>query len=783
MATAAELLADVLEIDRTLVIDSAFRTINIPSSVPNLGVEHDDDVLFLDIKMPRKVSDTDLKGFSIYINYINAKGEPDTYSLDKSDYKPIVGEQYITFKWKVGPTATRYKGNTKFNICAKTLKNSVDENGNVVKDEEGNVVKEIDREFNTTVATLPVLEGLEVDETIVTAYSDIIAQWEDRLFNTKKNSVLTEIQKVSQNEQTSIENKAAEVLSTIPAEYTETAEAAQEGIRTKADAIVCTTQGEVITVSDSSDDHVRNLKILGKTTQVTTTGKQLIKVTKTSSTTNGITYTVNTDGSVHVRGTATGNAYFIIDSNNPISIRGSELIAAISGSDKVYMTIGYFKDDSTIVNEVAYALGNASCSFTYPAEAVTTRTFLGVNTGVTVDAVVYPMIRLATIEDSSYEPYSGGIASPSPDWPQEMNDIENPTISVYGKNLLKLVTSNQTTNGVTFTVNPDNSVSIKGTATASVYYGLNYDIKNLIPGEQYTMTGGLEGSSGTTYRLYAQTIDGKKFYADYGNGVSFTATDEQWQVLFAVYKDTTVDFTIYPVLRLKSVVDATYEPYTDQPNISLQYTLPGIPVTTGGNYTDTNGQQWICDEVDFERAVYIQRVYVLVSDYNGGWKISGNSTTNHNAFYRMNTELPTMIKGTNKPVVCTHFTMTRDPVADHVTCVSGGLSNQEVYFFVPKTDFPDVDTWTNYVVEQANAGTPITTYYILNEPIETPLTAEEIAAFKALHTNYPNTTVLNDAGATMELIYNADTKTWVKNLLDASGKPTATIQNNILIIK
>lgn len=36
--------------------------------------------------------------------------------------------------------------------------------------------------------------------------------------------------------------------------------------------------------------------------------------------------------------------------------------------------------------------------------------------------------------------------------------------------------------------------------------------------------------------------------------------------------------------------------------------LPGIPVTSGGNYTDENGQQWICDEVDLGRGVYVQRV-------------------------------------------------------------------------------------------------------------------------------------------------------------------------------
>ena len=36
--------------------------------------------------------------------------------------------------------------------------------------------------------------------------------------------------------------------------------------------------------------------------------------------------------------------------------------------------------------------------------------------------------------------------------------------------------------------------------------------------------------------------------------------------------------------------------------------LPGIPVTSGGNYTDQNGQQWVCDEVDLERRVKVQRV-------------------------------------------------------------------------------------------------------------------------------------------------------------------------------
>ena len=47
--------------------------------------------------------------------------------------------------------------------------------------------------------------------------------------------------------------------------------------------------------------------------------------------------------------------------------------------------------------------------------------------------------------------------------------------------------------------------------------------------------------------------------------------------------------------------------------------LPGIRVTSGGNYTDANGQQWICDEIDFARGVYVRRVRSLILDGPGQW--------------------------------------------------------------------------------------------------------------------------------------------------------------------
>lgn len=164
MATADELLASLSnsDDDKTLIIDNYLRNINIPNGIKSLGVESDDEVLRLKFKMPRYLGGTDLSTFAIRINYLNARGEGDVYTV--SDMKVV--DDDITFSWLVGPNATKYKGSTKFNVCMKIV------------DDDGHVQKE----YNTTIATLPVLEGLETDEGLIEAHTDILEQWRNQLF-------------------------------------------------------------------------------------------------------------------------------------------------------------------------------------------------------------------------------------------------------------------------------------------------------------------------------------------------------------------------------------------------------------------------------------------------------------------------------------------------------------------------------------------------------------------------------------------------------------------------
>lgn len=162
MATADEILSAEL-CDDILTVDLNERIIMIPRSVTNIGVESDDSVQILHFRVPRFYCSVDLSKFVIRINYLNANNEGDVYEVEETQ---ISDDGLILFDWIVGRNAVSLRGNVTFNLCFK----DVDSIGNV------------NREFNTTIATLPVLPGLETGEMAIQEYTDILEQWRANLF-------------------------------------------------------------------------------------------------------------------------------------------------------------------------------------------------------------------------------------------------------------------------------------------------------------------------------------------------------------------------------------------------------------------------------------------------------------------------------------------------------------------------------------------------------------------------------------------------------------------------
>ena len=159
--------------------------------------------------------------------------------------------------------------------------------------------------------------------------------------------------------------------------------------------------------------------------------------------------------------------------------------------------------------------------------------------------------------------------------------------------------------------------------------------------------------------------------------------------------------------------------------------LPGIPVDSGGNYTDSTGQQWVCDEVDFARGVYVQRCALEKIVGTPGFK----ETLDNPRRYLWASALANTY-GSNKKSLSTFGKWLHWGVGDEI---GFAINDRGVYFNYLKSNAENEvnDIFSNLI--ETNQC------YILSQLatlIETPLSEEEIAAYKALHT-YDGATVVS----------------------------------------
>ena len=183
--------------------------------------------------------------------------------------------------------------------------------------------------------------------------------------------------------------------------------------------------------------------------------------------------------------------------------------------------------------------------------------------------------------------------------------------------------------------------------------------------------------------------------------------------------------------------------------------LPGIPVTSGGNYTDENGQQWVCDEVDLARGVRVQRITKIKVTSSLNWQTSGQKVDRYFAWFA----------GTSATnVLCTHFSTT---VGSEV--VGGAIANQNnlIGFAYAQKGTSTLDEFKAFLdAKEVYVWTSLAT------PVETALSAAEIAAYKALTTYAPTTVISVSGGAGATATYQRDVTIVIKNLEDSIASMT-----------
>lgn len=596
------------------MIDSDLRIIDIPEQFKVLGVENDKDVKVMQFRMPKVYKGTDLSAFNISVNYQNARGTKDRYVVTD---KKVSGDQ-IEFSWTVGKTATVYRGDTRFIVCMR------------LTGSDGIIQKE----FNTTLATMTVLEGLEVDNPVIEQEEkDIIAQLL-QIVDDKSKEAVQAVTAEGTKQIKAVQAEAQEIAADREQIKTNKADIA-DLMQTKAGAIINSAKGERIAVGDSAGAFFEGLKLYGKTEQVQTKGYQLFDASEVKpASMGGATVTANSDGSYTVSGTGRLTKDFWIgggyshDEVMKLFKVGKLTVSAKATMPRVYFSLSGSKGKhfeiyaGETVNITKEMLEDTNLSAGFGIYGSTSKEI--------IPGTVKPMVYQDG--DGTWEPYTGGKPSPSMEYKQD----------------------------------PESS-------------GDSGEI-NVNVGED------------NTQHLSIQTPNG----------------------------------------------------------------LPGIKVDSGGNYTDSNGQQWICDEMDFKRGKYVQRIKKVVFNGSEDWNLQSISQKGFANFYVRN------LSGirANSNVLSNQFRNQTTLISE--TTEEGIANLTTLYVRIDKTKADNANKFKE-ILKTNN----LEICYQLATPIETDIPEETMTAYRKLYTNYPSTVIQNDSGAGMEVEYVADTKQFILNQIKA----------------
>jgi hypothetical protein len=326
------------------------------------------------------------------------------------------------------------------------------------------------------------------------------------------------------------------------------------------------------------------------------------------------------------------------------------------------------------------------------------------------------------IQDMMLYGKSSQDGTPTPENPVEIKSVVNPTVKVWGKNLLNYNAWKGTPITRGTAIYENNGITL--TATENDCYS---EMGNNFPDNAK-----IKVSEGETLTLSWEQIENNKegYIYIFGNGIasnsvnidnrkskklSYTVPSGVTFITFRFGVAATGDTISYKNIQIEKGSEATsYEPYHDEQTLTLPYTLNAIPVSSGGNVT-IDGQQYIADYVDVERGKLVRHIKEK-SD-----TISIAVTVSVGGLGIYDYDIPFI-----KNVICNITNIVYEDInqgwASKQACISGSnVGELRVYLPVGNHNVKII--------------------YELETPEEIDLTTEEITAFKALATYYPTTNI------------------------------------------
>lgn len=356
---------------------------------------------------------------------------------------------------------------------------------------------------------------------------------------------------------------------------------------------------------------------------------------------------------------------------------------------------------------------------------------------------VKAMISKTQPTASNYEPYTGGKPSPSPEYPQEIKSAGQSGeigVTVTGTNLLPFEVGQKGNgfevfaDGVQVDVDRETDIYAVGQNNGNVESG--YDEFALMTAGKYYIYSGTQD----VYLYVVVWRKGKNVILGYSVGTNAAQIEIMDGDKFRIFLRTAAAFKgkVKAMITRTPMNATSYEPYKPVQKLIVPTPngLPGIPVSSGGNYTDEKGQQWVADEIDLAKGERVQWI---------GNKVLQESDLKKDTPDSIFVTLYNIKTVSNANPICSHLKYVPYQTADkkQILCISRVLEDIRIY--LNSADFQVYKDFVN--------NNEVFLIWALKTPIRTPLPPETIAAYKALRTYSPTTTVINDAGAGMSVGY------------------------------
>lgn len=397
--TAEELLAAMAEPlaeDGTYcTIDPETRVITIPPEYQLLGVESDEKAERIYFKCPKIVGDDiDLSKLALRVNFRNAGQVVDQYLVDDV----AVDGDNITFSWLLSRRVTQYEGDVNFIVCAVRVSGET-----------------ITNEWNTTLATAQVFEGLEAEVVLPEEETDIVNQLlalaETRLNDVRDATSAANTAASNANQKAQEAENAAEDARAVTEQITK-----DSYLHTALETFV-----NEVTAKPTAYGNAIVKKIEGFIRQETTTGAQLFDISRASLAGGNVKYKIINDNTIEITGgKSEQNVYskvnFSMDNVKSL-IQGKKiyLYCKFTGDHKPQGQLTITPTSGSTTYKSVWSNSWAEVDIPSDCKNIVFGLYPTTETGTT-ETVTFSDIKIGLTQFETWEPYTGGQPAPNPDY-------------------------------------------------------------------------------------------------------------------------------------------------------------------------------------------------------------------------------------------------------------------------------------------------------------------------------------------------------------------------------